>query len=179
MQYSETFAEFLKDTFSDLVDTTNRDHSKLTRSLNSKIAALKQKQSKIIGLFTMDDMPVDVLREELTRVQAEVKALELQKVRAGDIKTDVIIEIAEVIDKLRKFPAEFKTYTLEGKAGVLRAMVSRVVVGEGTARIEWKKPFSWIIQTVPFERVLTGTNTHAGMDEFRIMCADILLQWAA
>lgn len=179
VQYSQHFAEFLKDTFADLVDTTNRDHSKLTRSLNSQITVLKHKQSKIISLFTMDDMPVDVLREELNRVQAEVKALELQKVKAGDIKTDVIIEIAEVIDKLRKFPAAFASYTLEGKAGVLRAMVSRVVIGEGTARIEWKKPFSYIIQTVPYEEVLTGTLKHAGLDEFRTLCGDILLHWAA
>jgi hypothetical protein len=91
----------------------------------------------------------------------------------------VIIEIAEVIDKLRKFPAAFQTYTLEGKAGVLRAMVSRVVIGEGTARIEWEKPFSYIIQTVPYAEVLTGTLKHAGMDEFRTLCGDILLQWAA
>ena len=78
-----------------------------------------------------------------------------------------------------KFPAAFKTYTLEGKGGVLRAMVSRVVVGEGTARIEWKKPFSYIIQTVPYEEVLTGTLKHARMDEFRTLCGDILLHWAA
>lgn len=115
----------------------------------------------------------------LDGIEAVCKALELQKVKAGDIKTDVIIEIAEVIDRLREFPAEFKTYTLEGKAGVMREMVSRVVIGEGTARIEWKTPFSWIIQTVPYEAVLTGTLKHAGMDEFRTLCADILLKWAA
>ena len=67
----------------------------------------------------------------------------------------------------------------EGKGGVLRAMVSRVVVGEGTARIEWKKPFSYIIQTVPYAEVLTRPVMHARMDEFRTLCGDILLQWAA
>lgn len=94
----------------------------------------------------------------------------------------IIIEIVDVIDKLRKFPHTFKDSSIEEKSELLRTMVKRVYVHAECVTLQWRKPFSWIIETVPYKDtvlVLTGTTLRAEQNKLRTVCIDILMRWAA
>jgi len=179
IRYTADFAGVLKETFKELIEGTVYKQDGVLKSVNKKIDILREKQLKTFDLFYDEDIPREPLKRKVAEIEAELKVLEKQRVKAAEIRIETFYEIADVIDAVRNFPSHFISLDTKFKSEFLRSMAQRVVIKEKAAQIIWKQPFCWIIETVPFEAVLNGTVMHSIKNDLRTLCGDILLRWVA
>lgn len=149
IQFTDNFSEFLKATFKNIITDLNRENSSVERSLNKRISDLKIKQDKVFLLLT-DDFPVEVVRRQISILQDEIKKLEIQKVRASEVKEEIYYDIADAIERIKNFPAVYASVNTETKAEYLKSMSKKIVITPNGAAIKWREPFSWIIDTKKF-----------------------------
>lgn len=145
IKYSEDIADYIKYLFRDSVAGKTKTQAPELSTITQKLGQLNIKQNKLLDLFLDEGLDQEALKRKLTDIQAQISYLENQKKTLRMDKTRFIIHTAEVIDRVRKFPDLYFTYSTESKGEILREMADVIHISDDDIRIEWKKPFSFIL----------------------------------
>jgi len=144
--YDDKYSAWMKQEFQAALAGIEADKSGLKKGVLKQIQDIESKQKALFDLFYDADIPKDVLKSKMSDLEKERLYLHKQLERIGTIRKDVLFEIADVIDTLRDFPSKYAATDYTGKAELLRAMSSRIIFTGDTVKIEWKKPFCWIVR---------------------------------
>lgn len=116
---------------------TAPDYSARIESLSAALDATDKKLEKLIDLYTSDAIPVHVLNERITKLNAEKETLETELASLQEVpEPDLSIEKAnEILDG-------FQTVLASGDhdliRGLVRSLIDSIIIRDEEIEIHWK-----------------------------------------
>ena len=146
-RFSPAFAENLKILFQYAGEIWRRDANAEAKQVNTKISILKDKKDRLYDLFAEKQIDRQLWREKIEKLNEEISSLENVR-RSCEMNHDQLISRAcDLIDELRDRPAAFLAATDPvQKAQELAVLAQHVEMGDSTARLKWKQPFSFLMR---------------------------------
>lgn len=146
LEFSEDFSKKIKDLFNQMLDYKTKDNASKIEDINKKIAQLKLKSRKYLDLFGESSISKEDLIEVMNQCKEEIKILESKKNVSETINHKLIIQIADVIDTIRRFKPIYLESTVENKSKLLRQVTSKMTLDSGKIKIDFLKPFSILLK---------------------------------
>jgi len=145
IQFSEGFGEYMKELFRESVSVKEENQLPSRSLISRRISDCELKLSKLYDLFFEDGIDIDSLKAKQQELRVEISRLENERKLLDLDKDKFILTACEIVDTVRKFPHIYANRTPGEKVELLKEMALAVVVKEGEAEIQWKKPFSSIL----------------------------------
>lgn len=144
--FSEEYASFLKDMFSESVEIKSKSQSGDLLSITRKISASEIKQGKLLDLYFEGALPKEALQRKMDECQKEIDILEKQRKSLRVDKNQFIFNVINLIDQLRAFPAIYADSGFEDKGRLIKNMVKSVKISGTGMDIEWQQPFNFLLK---------------------------------
>ena len=164
VQYTDISLDLIKNTFKNIINDLETSRYNVEKSITKQISDLREKQKKLLNLWSDQEFPIELLRAQVKEWEEEIKMLGQQMANVGLIRTDMFIEIADIIDSLREFPLNYAIADKFGKAEYLRSMSHKIIILDDSAKIVWREPFKALIEVAEYEKVLNGTEQPIARD---------------
>jgi site-specific DNA recombinase len=146
-RFSETFAENLKNLFRDHINRKTENHAQERAFFTRKIQAVYVKKDRLLTALSegvIEDLAA--INKKLMELNREIQRLEQQRGALEVGNDQVMLTIAEIIDKLRDMPLIFLEAPVEGKMEILKVMASGVILNGEHVEIQWREPFSFLMK---------------------------------
>lgn len=105
-----------------------------TKKINARIEAINKQLSKLIDLYQIGTLPMEILTSKVEALAQEKTAL-LEKLNIKDDKTDTI---AAFIDTLNSFETSFDTCDLDAKRMLIATLIERIEINGNDVKIQWR-----------------------------------------
>jgi septal ring factor EnvC (AmiA/AmiB activator) len=116
------------------------------------IAFIQEKKSNLYDLFLEREIDRDMLRKKIDELDQQIVRLENGKESFVLDSDDLLKRACDLIDSMREQPTAFlSSGDYYKKAEILRDMSAQVVMSREAATIEWKSPFSHLLETTFLE----------------------------
>ena len=107
-------------------------------------------------------MDRELLMREFAGLNKQTREMEDNQRGYAIRHEDLQLKVFKAVDELRDRPAAFLKADPEGKADILKQMAERVIISENGIRIDWKKPYVYLMR--PILRRLEGGQGADGAD---------------
>ena len=157
IEFTDGFAELLKGLFLESVEIKKSGQSPTLAAISRKIASLEAKQDKLVQLYAEDTVPHHILDRNIKDYQRQIKRLTEERGALQVDKNDFIINVASIIDNIRKLPAVYRESAENDRISLLRTMVDYIEVTDSVT-IHWNRPYSFVL-----DPEIMGVRTRSGM----------------
>ena len=108
---------------------------------------MEVKKNKLYDLYLEDDyFTRDDLKRKLLEIDRSIHSLKTHYKSLAFDQEKLQIEVNNVIQTFQGLPEMYGISDQEKKAQILKGMADCVIVKEGTATIQWKKPFIFLMK---------------------------------
>lgn len=114
--------------------TESKDYLFDTKKINDRIETLNKQLSKLIDLYQIGNLPMEILTSKVHAIDQEKNAL-FDSLNFKEDKTD---NIATFIDSLNSFETSFKTFDLDTKRMLIATLIERIEINGSDVRIQWR-----------------------------------------
>jgi site-specific DNA recombinase len=138
--------DYLKQSYIDTVMVSRKKKEREGAVISRKIAELEQKKGKMIMLLVDDEIDKQGLRIAMDDINAELKHLEEERHRVNIDYHKYVQSVEETIYLIKTIPGHYKLANAGERVKLLKSMASSIEINkEGKIHINWKKPFSFIL----------------------------------
>ena len=144
IRFSTGFEEHLKDLFRESVEINEKSQAKDQEHVKKEITRLEREQQKLLQ-FLIDGIDEQAVRARMDENKKIITRLENQHQQLRINKTDFILEVSNVIGRIRNIFDLYQNAGFEEKGKLLRNLVQTVHVWEDHVSIDWKMPYSFVL----------------------------------
>lgn len=133
----ETIRELIEDKqmIQDLATSPNKKEKTIdSKKITDRIESIDKQLSKLIDLYQIGNLHMDVLTNRVQALDQEKKALS-EKLNEKEIKED---SIAAFIDTLKSFEDSFETTDLDSKRMLISTLIERIDIDGNNVKIQWR-----------------------------------------
>ena len=147
VSFSLPLADLLKSLFGSAIIRHQKDRNKDVAVLRRRINTLEVKKNKLYDLYLEDDyFTRDDLKRKLLEIDRSIHSLKTHYKSLAFDQEKLQIEVNNVIQTFQGLPEMYDILDQEKKAQILKGMADCVIVKEGKATIQWKKPFIFLMK---------------------------------
>jgi hypothetical protein len=154
IRFSTGFEEHLKELFRESLEINDRSQAKDQEIVRKEILKLEKEQQKLLQLL-IDGIDEKAVRMRMDENKKVITRLENQHQQMRINKTDFVLEVSKVIEKVRNVFDLYQMADNDEKGRLLRILAKTVHVWEDSVSIDWEMPYSFILD----ERVLQIANS--------------------
>lgn len=154
IRFSTGFEEHLKDLFRESVEVNEKGQTKDQEHVKKEILRLEKEQQRLLQLL-IDGVDEKAVRARMDDNKKVITRLENQHQQLRINKTDFILEVSNIIGKVRNVFDLYQAADPAEKGDLLRLLVQAVHVWPDHVSIDWKMPYSFILD----ERILEIKNS--------------------
>ena len=122
------------DRISDLSDGIDVDKQSVLRD---EISGLNRKLERLIGLYAVEDMPLDIIQKQVSDLEEQKSRLEAEMERLSDEQSKKA-SIADAIDAVSSFGDVLDKGNYDEIRTVLCALIDRIVLDGDGITIYWR-----------------------------------------
>lgn len=163
---SDKFYTDLKEIFRTVLQEKESSSEFERKAIASRISALNTKKQRFYDLFGEAGIDAAELREQITRINDQVKTLEESKMKLVENTDSMILRISNIIESIRNAPRVYQSSSENKKAAILREMIDFAIMEKsGSFAVQWKKPYSILFgQLDKFEFVSEWVNDETNFE---------------
>lgn len=105
-----------------------------TKKIHSRLESINKQLSKLIDLYQIGSLPIDILTSKVETLVQEKNAL-LETLNIKEDKSEVI---STFIDSLITFEAQFETFDLDAKRMLVATLIERIEIDGNNVQIKWR-----------------------------------------
>jgi len=152
--FSSDFENYLKDLFNESVEINENGQAKEQELIKKEIIRLEKEQNKLLQLLIdgIDERTIWIRMEENKKF---ITRLENQHQQIRINKTDFILEVSFVIERVKNIFKVYENADFAEKGSILKTLAKKIHVLDNHVTIEWNPPYSFIFD----ERVLKIANS--------------------
>jgi site-specific DNA recombinase len=154
IRFSTGFEEHLRELFRESVEVNEKGQAKDQESVRKEILKLEKEQQKLLQLL-IDGVDEKAVRMRMDENKKVIARLENRHQQMRINKTDFILEVSKVIEKVRDVFELYQMADIAEKGRLIRILAKTVHVWDDQVSIDWKMPYSFILD----ERVLQIANS--------------------
>ncbi|MDD3395365.1 MAG: recombinase family protein, partial [Anaerotignum sp.] len=112
----------------------NKEYLIDTKKINARIEAINKQLSKLIDLYQIGTLPMEILTCKVEAIAQEKNSL-LEKLNTKDDKPDTITAF---IDTLNSFETSFDTFDLDAKRMLIATLMERIEINGNDVKMQWR-----------------------------------------
>ena len=105
-----------------------------TKKINTRIETINKQLCKLIDLYQVGTLPMEILRSKVEGLSQEKNIL-VEKLNNKENKTHAI---ATFIDTLNTFESHFETFELDAKRMLIATLIERIEIDGNDVQIHWR-----------------------------------------
>ncbi len=153
--YSEKHADFLKKLFKTVIKTKSNTVSRERKSTEKNLKELETKKDRLLDLYLDSKMKKEDLDKKSIEIDNQIESLNQ---RLQDLSIDLSShqhKVTDLIEYLRKFSQTFLSASDEDRIKLLKTMAYCIKTDGENVKVEWHKPFSYLLDT----QIVEAMNT--------------------
>lgn len=111
-----------------------KNHLTEAQKLNAHIQAINKQLSKLIDLYQVGNLPMEILTSKVQTLTQEKDAL-LEKLHTQEDKKDNTITVA---NPFQSFKTSFESFDFDSKRILVAALIERIEIDGKSVKIHWK-----------------------------------------
>ncbi|NCC15816.1 MAG: recombinase family protein [Clostridia bacterium] len=112
----------------------NKEYLIDTKKINARIEAINKQLSKLIDLYQIGTLPMEILTCKVEAIAQEKNSL-LEKLNTKDDKPDTITAF---IDTLNSFETSFDAFDLDAKRMLIATLMERIEINGNDVKMQWR-----------------------------------------
>ena len=145
-RFHPNFADQLRELFKNYNQpkkaTVRQEMGKVTR----QITEFQLKKQKLLDLFAEDKIAKQDIEIGMERYQRRIDSLQRELKTVTQNHDNFIIQVSDIINRLRDMPLTYLKVPDEGKVEILKSMASGAIIDGSEVKIQWDKPFSFLMK---------------------------------
>ncbi len=105
-----------------------------TKKINARMESINKQLSKIIDLYQVGTLPMEILTSKVELLVQEKNIL-LERLNREEDKTE---SISNFIDTLSTFETRFNTFDLDAKRMLVATLIERIEIEDSNVKIKWR-----------------------------------------
>ncbi len=158
-EYCDDLTAAFRAILSDRRSSATHDKAQFARRINQ----LRAKIDKLYDLYSFGGFEVADLRDQVTKVHAQIRELESRKLEVIENMDEVMLKVAATIESLYNLPRVYAESSREKKALIIKASINRITFNGEEIAIDWKAPLGVLLK---------DSKLHEGFEKLRLWVDD-------